>query len=431
MLLSNHGPAHPRGKTPRQPRKADQGGALPGAAHKTMQEENMMKKATALLLAVVMTLALLAGCGGNSGTTGGNAQNSGGSNTATDSQKPSDSGSGQDSAGGISSLKVCAIFTGPRGDSGTIDMVCKSLEALRDETGMSITIVEGDGSSDTSKHEASVIDVSEDGYDLILSTGTMSDVFRMVAPDYPETMYCLFDTTFDFSTYPGENIYCANFKQNEGAYLAGMLAMSMSDTGTIGFIGGMENANICDFMWGYVEGAKRVNEAGTVAISFTGDWMDSAKAKEIALTQVNMGAKVLFPAAGPSSEGVMEGAAEAGVYSIGVDIDREAQYSASNPDWVSVILSSELKCVDAAVDRAVRLFAEGKLQPGQEALGIAEGGVDLFMDGNYQTLVPAEVQETIAAAKEDIIAGKIEVGTAIGASADEIAAIKTWAGESK
>lgn len=59
----------------------------------------MMKKATALLLAVVMTLALLAGCGGNSGTTGGNAQNSGGSNTATDSQKPSDSGSGQDSAG--------------------------------------------------------------------------------------------------------------------------------------------------------------------------------------------------------------------------------------------------------------------------------------------------------------------------------------------
>lgn len=100
-----------------------------------------------------------------------------------------------------------------------------------------------------------------------------------------------------------------------------------------------------------------------MAISFTGDWMDSAKAKEIALTQVNMGAKVLFPAAGPSSEGVMEGAAEAGVYSIGVDIDREAQYSGSNPDWVSVILSSELKCVDAAVDRRCACLPRASCSP--------------------------------------------------------------------
>ncbi|MCI8401568.1 MAG: BMP family ABC transporter substrate-binding protein [Lachnospiraceae bacterium] len=389
----------------------------------------MMKKFTAILLTMAMLCALLAGCAGKDTTATTAAGGDSGKETTQASASGGDETQGQGgTSGDLSSLKVCAIFTGPRGDSGTIDMACAALEAIAAETGMQITLIEGDGSADVAKVQASVTDVSEDGYDLILSTGTMADVFRIVAPDYPDTMYALFDTTFDFTTYEGNNIYCANFKQNEGAYLAGMLAMGVSKSGTIGFVGGMENANICDFMWGYVEGAKHVKESGIVAISFTGDWYDSAKAKEIALTQVNMGADVLFPAAGPSSEGVMEGAAEAKVNSIGVDIDREAQYGASNPDWVEVILSSELKCVDKAVDRAVRLFAAGELKPGQEALGIAEGGVDLYMDGNYQTLVPDEIKTQIEAAKAAIISGEITVGTALGASAEEIAQIKSWAG---
>ena len=180
-----------------------------------------------------------------------------------------------------------------------------------------------------------------------------------------------------------------------------------------------------------MEGAKYVNSAGTIAISFTGDWYDSAKAKEITLTQAGMGADVVFPASGPSQEGAYEGAAEAGIYSIGVDVDREALYAASNPDWVEHILSSELKCVDVAVERAVRLFAAGELTMGQEALGIAEGGVDLCMDGNFRTLVPEDVQKAIEDAKTAIRNGELTIGTAIGASAEEIAEIKAWAGRSE
>lgn len=376
-----------------------------------------MKKRIALVLALVLSITLLASCAGTSNKPAEEQVQE----TKTSIADPND----------MSSLQVCAIFTGPRGDSGTIDMACNALEKLADETGLQIEIIEGDNSGDMAKLEAAVLDVSDDGYDMILSTGTMSDVFRSVAPEYPEITYALFDTTFDFTTYEGENIYCANFLQNEGAYLAGMLAMSMSESDVIGFVGGMENANICDFMWGYVEGAKAVNPAGKVAISFTGDWMDSAKAKEITLTQVGMGADVVFPASGPSQEGAYEGAAEAGIYSIGVDIDREQQYAQSNPDWAAQVLTSELKCVDVAVERAVRLFAAGELQMGQEALGIAKGGVDLCMDGNYKTLVPQEVQDQIAEAKEAITNGELTVGTAIGASADQIAEIKVWAGETK
>ena len=387
-----------------------------------------MKKLISILLALTMIAALFAGCSGGDSSTSTTAAAAQSTTAATTAGS---TGEQNQEAGGLSGMKVAAVFTGPRGDSGTIDMACRALEKMRDEEGLVITIVEGDGSNDTAKLEAAVMDVADDEYDMILSTGTMSDVFRAVAPDYPDTVFCLFDTTFDFSTYDAGNIYCANFMQNEGAYLAGILAMSMSETGVVGFIGGMENANICDFMWGFVEGAKYVNSAGTIAISFTGDWYDSAKAKEITLTQAGMGADVVFPASGPSQEGAYEGAAEAGIYSIGVDVDREALYAASNPDWVEHILSSELKCVDVAVERAVRLFAAGELVMGQEALGIAEGGVDLCMDGNFRTLVPEDVQKAIEDAKTAIRNGELTIGTAIGASAEEIAEIKAWAGRSE
>ena len=84
-----------------------------------------------------------------------------------------------------------------------------------------------------------------------------------------------------------------------------------------------------------------------------------------------------------------------------------------------------------AVERAIRLFAAGELEMGQEALGIAEGGVDLCTDGNYSDVVPADVQKVIDDAKAAITNGEVTVGTAIGASADEIAEIKAWAGRTE
>lgn len=381
-----------------------------------------MKKLFAILLALTMVMAMFAGCSNNQEAAPTNAP-------AVDA--PAVENNEAPAEGDLSHLRVAAVFTGPRGDSGTVDMAANVLEKMAAEEGLQIEIVEGDGSMDVAKLTASVLDTADEGYDMIISTGTMSDVFRQVAPEYPETVFCLFDTTFDFSTYEGNNIYCANFLQNEGAYLAGMLAMSMSKTGTVGFIGGMENANICDFMWGYVEGAKYINPQGTIAISFTGDWMDSAKAKEICLTQVGMNADVIYPASGPCQEGAYEGAAEAGIYAIGVDNDREALYANSNPDWVEHILTSALKCVDVAVERAVHLYAAGELVMGQEALGIAEGGVDLCLDGNFKTLVPEDVQKLIEETKQAIINGEISIGTAIGATAEEINEIKEWAGKTE
>lgn len=392
-----------------------------------------MKKRAAVMMALVLAAMAFTGCGKaetapKKGTTAAPAVTTAAAAAGTETEKKAE---GTETGEiDLSGVRACAFLAGPRGDSGTVDMICVGLENMKEQYGLNITIIEaGDGSADIAKLKAAFYDACDMKFDMILTnTSAMNEIMAEAVPQYPDTMFCTYDTVFDFATYPYENLYCCSYKQNEGAYLAGVLGMSMSKSGMIGFVGGQETTTICDFMVGYVDGAKYVKEDGKINVSFTGDWYNSAKAKEIALTQVSLGSDVLFPAAGPSSEGVMEAAAEKNVYSIGVDIDRAAQYSTSNPDWVKVILSSELKNVTSTVERTVLNYYNKTLLTGEvEYVGIKEGGVGIVKDDNYNTMVPQDVRDLIEEVEEKVIAGEIVIQSAYDKSADEIQKIKDWA----
>ena len=381
-----------------------------------------MKKILSLVLALSLMVTATA-CGGKSASTSQSQGNPGG-------QSASSAGP---TAGGLKmeDVKVCVFLSSVRGDSGIIDMLADAADELAEEEGLkNYTIVEaGDAASDTAKLKSTLMDVCDQGWDIVISSSsTMLDIVGEVAPDYPDTKFCLFDTAFDFDTYPYDNVYSATFKANEGSYLAGIVAMSMSESGTIGFVGGQEVSSILDFCWGYVEGAKSVNPDGKIVITFTNDWYDSAKAKEIAISEVNMGADVIFPAAGPSSEGVMEAASEKGIRSIGVDEDREALYAKTNPDWVSSILTSEIKDVNAAVKRAIHMTLDGTLKYGEsEALGLESGCVGIIETGNYAQEVPDEVKALVEEAKKGALEGTLKITSAYGKSTEEVQKMKDWA----
>lgn len=387
-----------------------------------------MKKRVAVIMALALTVVSVFGCG----KAGASANNTA-APTSKDAVGTTAKVDGDKTVNGdvdLSGIRACAFLSGPRGDSGTVDMICVGLENLKDQYGLNVTIIEaGDGSADIAKLKAAFYDCCDMKFDLILTnTSAMNEIMAEAVPQYPNTVFCTYDTVFDFDTYPYENVYCCSYKQNEGAFLAGVLAMSMSKSDMIGFVGGQETTTISDFMVGYVEGAKYINENGKINISYTGDWYNSAKSKEIALTQISLGADVLFPAAGPSSEGVMEAASDKNVYVIGVDIDRAAQYSISNPDWVRVILSSELKNVTSTVERTVLKYNDGTLLTGQmEYVGIKENGVGIVKDKNYETLVPQEVRDKIEDVEKKVIAGDIVIQSAYDKSADDLQKIKDWA----
>ena len=109
-----------------------------------------------------------------------------------------------------------------------------------------------------------------------------------------------------------DNVYSMSYSANEGSFLAGMAAASASDTGVIGFIGGADSTVVNDSLVGYLEGAAYVNPDVKAVVSYTGNWDDSAKGKELALAQYNAGADIIFQLASNAGVGVFEAAKETG-----------------------------------------------------------------------------------------------------------------------
>jgi len=193
-------------------------------------------------------------------------------------------------------------------------------------------------------------------------------------------------------------------------------------TKNIGFLGGMENPIINDFLLGYIQGAKYVEPDVKVAIAYVGNFYDSAAGKDLALAQYqNGGVDVGYNVAGAAGLGQIEAAVDAKRYAFGVDSDQAALL----PEKADFIPTSALKNVGNSLYRAIMLDIDGKLEYGvAESLGFAEGGVNLVKDAHYEEMLPEEIRTKIDELEAKIISGEIVVDTAMGKTTEEIEAIK-------
>jgi basic membrane protein A len=202
------------------------------------------------------------------------------------------------------------------------------------------------------------------------------------------------------------NVQSIIFKEHEGSFLVGMLAAMKSRTGKVGFVGGMDIPLIRKFALGYKEGAQYVNKDVEVFQNMIGTtpaaWGDPIKAGELARSQFDRDADVIFTAAGGSGMGVLQAAADLKKFSIGVDSNQNYIHPGS-------VLTSMVKRVDLAVYEAMRDAKAGSWKPGLKLLGLAEGGVDYALDKYNAALITDEMKAKVDAAKADIISGKIKV----------------------
>jgi basic membrane protein A len=242
--------------------------------------------------------------------------------------------------------------------------------------------------------------LAEAGANPVVMTGfAFGDVLSKVAPDFPDTKFAIIDMVVD-----QPNVKSVVFNEHEGSYLVGMMAGLASQTGTVGFVGGMDIPLIRKFGCGYAQGVKAVKPDATVIINFTGNdpsaWNNPVKGAEIAKAQKASGADVIYAAAGGTGIGVLQAAADEGILSIGVD---------SNQNYLhpGKVLTSMLKRVDNAVYEA---FKEGvDLKPGINVMGLANEGVGYALDDNNAALVSADMKAAVDKAAEDIKSGALAV----------------------
>jgi basic membrane protein A and related proteins len=243
---------------------------------------------------------------------------------------------------------------------------------------------------------------AEGGANPVVAVGFQNaDAIAKLADEFPKTSFVIVDMVVD-----KPNVRSVVFKEQEGSYLVGVLAAMASKTGKAGFVGGMDIPLISKFACGYVGGFKSVRKDGEVFMNMTGDtpaaWNDPVKGGELAKSQIDRGADVVYAAAGQTGLGVLQAAKDAGKLSIGVDSNQNGIQPGS-------VLTSMLKRVDVAVFNAFNDAQAGKFTAGFSVLGLKEGGVDYALDDNNKALVTDEMKAAVEKAKADIIAGTVEV----------------------
>lgn len=330
--------------------------------------------------------------------------------------------------------KIVFLVNGNLGDKSYFDLGALGLEQIKAKYGDAVETKVIEMGTDQTKYLSAFQDVSEGDWDMIVCcTFEVSDILNEIAPQYPDKTYVLIDGVVPFETGNFDNVYAVAFNQNEGSYLAGVLAAGLIADGTvpadwgknIGFLGGMDIPVINDFLVGYIEGARSVTPDIKVAIAYAGSFNDAAKGKELALAQYRSGSAIGFNVAGLTGLGQLAAAKDAGRYALGVNSDQEAIFKESDPEMASKVVSSMLKKVDVALVRAFDLYLEGKLPIGKlESVGLKEDAVGLVETGNMAELASVELKSRIAAAKDAIVGGSIKVSSGFVLSQDELNALR-------
>jgi basic membrane protein A len=347
-----------------------------------------MTKAAALLLAGSLALAAC-------------ASDEEGGGTATEN-------------GGGDELKIGLAYDAiGRGDKSFNDSAFAGAEAAIEEFGGEYReVTPNEDGSDRAELLAQLADA---GYNPVIAVGFAYDeVIAEVAADFPDTTFAQVDgsVTLPDGSSKGDNVTGLIFASEQGSFLAGAAAALKSETGQVGFVGGVDVPLIQTFQAGYEAGAQAVNPnivINTQYISPAGDFSgfnDPARAQILAQGMYAGGADIVFQVAGGSGTGVFQAAAAAGGRAIGVDSD---QYqTVDDPALQAVIMTSMLKRVDNAVLSFVGDFVDGKVEGGSDILYDLESeGVGLATTGGFIDDIQGDIDEY----RQQIIDGEIEVPT--------------------
>lgn len=272
-------------------------------------------------------------------------------------------------------------------------------EKFRTETGIAFRDFEPNNDAQI---EQALRRFARDGHSPIVAVGfSQATALQKVAAEFPQLKFTIIDMVVELP-----NVQSVVFREHEGSYLVGLLAAMASKTNKVGFVGGMDIPLIRKFACGYLQGVKAAKKDAEIFQNMTGStpaaWNDPVKGGELAKSQIDRGADVIYHAAGGTGIGVLRAVADAGKLGIGVD-------SNQNGLQPGRVLTSMLKRVDVAAYNSFMAARNGTWQPGVSVLGLKEDGVAWALDDNNKELITPEMKAAADTARAEIIAGNVKV----------------------
>ncbi len=244
---------------------------------------------------------------------------------------------------------------------------------------------------------AAIRDYAAEGYDLVIAHGSQyGSSLQEIAPDFPETSFA-WGTTVD--TFGIGNIFAYEAASQEGGYVNGVIAASLSETGVLGVVGPIETGDAKLYVDGFVAGALATNPDVQVNVNYIGSFSDVALASEAANTHVAAGADGLT------------GTAQMVVGAIGVAEESGAMWfgtQASQSDLAPAnVVANQVYHWEVVLKEVVQMIADGTYGGTSFVIGLANGGEVMDFNADYE--LPAEVKSLALDTMKGIINGTITI----------------------
>jgi basic membrane protein A len=294
---------------------------------------------------------------------------------------------------GFNQLALQGCRTGAKAQGGT----CRALESRA-----------------TSDYIPNLVRLQREGADIAITVGfLLADGTATIAKRFPKSKYAIVDYSVKDAPLANKqgkplfkNVVGMTFATNENSYMIGCLAAQMAKRrggNTISAVGGIPLPTVNIFIAAYRAGAARCVPGTKTLIDFSQDFVDQAKCKELGLSQLDRGSKVVFAVAGNCGLGALDAAKERGQWGVGVDKD-QAFLGAH-------ILTSAVKKVDVAVAATIASVAQNKYKGGTNAVfNLKNKGVAI---GKISNKVPKAYIKKMNALQPLIISGKIKPPTTL------------------
>lgn len=275
--------------------------------------------------------------------------------------------------------------------------------------------------------EGSFLQATQADFDVLVGSEELRELVQDFAPEYPDIHFWIYDTEFDFSSGKYDNVSAIYYETNESSYLAGYLAAKTSDSGIIGFIGGINNPSTSNSLVGYIEGAKAADPDIAILSDFADSWEDPARARELAKRMYDDDASIILSAAGGSGVGVIEEAVAQDSQVIGSDLDQAAIFAARGQTlYADVIPTSILKKIDNSIVRGIEREFEGVVRYGETVpFGLAENFVGLADNEFFKRAYEEDVRNEVLDIRDQIIKEEITVPSYYDMSEGEFEELKT------
>ena len=233
----------------------------------------------------------------------------------------------------------------------------------KEELGVEVSYIEAKQESDYATNIETAIDQESD---LIIGVGfKLADAIREAAENYPSQKFAAIDCSYE--EIP-ENVVPILFNEEQAGYSVGLIAANITETNTVGFIGGMEIPSVTNFLVGFEKAIQEENVDVKVLSQYANSFTDGAKGKAIAQQMIKDNADIIFTAGGGVNNGAWEACVEAGIKAIGVDMP-SSQFSPS-------IITSALKNVGTGVEIITKDLIDGNFKGGQvKMFDLSNGGV--------------------------------------------------------